>query len=549
MRFGEKGGFIPELPVFSPITDSRFDFRPELITAPRGAKVLLFVLAGAVHLVANLLYASTYGALSSPGADIWFFVGLARGYHHVFSTDPLQVFLPILGFLGPSALYVLLVLLSNAFHLFTLWLLFGALTEFFNDEWAALWSCAFFTLTATSGFAFCTGSFVHQQEALPVLVGLLWAGHLFMTALTLRERVRYLGVVAALLLLGVIIGPEVLAICTLAAPCAMVWHLRRFMDSFIRHAMGTLLLVLYFAMIFLAGRYLGDLVSYGGQFFQGISPHAHQDLHLGVLAPLEWMEIFDVYGPVYLVFAVLAMWAWWNGRLPELALIITGVIFSTVAARFFFITELGFAALVCWALARPLRYQAISKHTVGAVLLVVMAGFVCWKGVPCAYPGCFVEVLEKIEKDVRGEKLVVCTPTYGFMVRAVTGARPTSDRRVLDPQWVRIATMPSNEAVPMLAAKGATHLFLTSRDFNLGTRLDSHGDSESGFVSSGGFAPLVNEMSREQITASLVYRALLGKEPVPGLTPVGEVNHPSTEQRAVLFRVEPLAPPAAAPGG
>jgi hypothetical protein len=133
------------------------------------------------------------------------------------------------------------------------------------------------------------------------------------------------------------------------------------------------------------------------------------------------------------------------------------------------------------------------------------------------------------------------------MVRAVSGAKPTSDSRGIDPQWVRIATMAADEAVPLLAAKGITHLFLTSRDFNLGTRLDFHGTSESAFISSGGFAPLVNEMSREQITASLVYRALLGKDPVSGLTPIGEVNHPATEQRAVLFRVEPLAPPVAVP--
>lgn len=511
------------------------------------AKGLLFVFAGAVHLVANLLYASAYGSLSSPGADIWFFVGLARGDHHVFSTDPLQIFLPILGFLGPSSLYVLLVLLSNAFHLFTLWLLFGALTDFFNDEWAALWSCAFFTLTLTSGFTFCTGSFVHQQEALPVLVGLLWAGNLFMMAPTWQEKLRHAGVIVALLLLGAIIGPEVLVICTLAIPCAMVWYFRRFMDPFIRHAMGTLLLALYFATIFVAGPFMVKVISFGGQFFQGISSQANQDLRLGGLAPMEWMEILDVYGPVYLLFVALAVWTWSNGRFPELALIFTGVIFSTVAARFFFIAELGFAALVCWVLARPLRYQIIPKSVVGAGLLVVMAAFACWKGVPCAYPGSFVRVLEQIEKDPRGNPRVLCTPTYGSIVRAVSGANPTSDFRVLDPQWVRIATMAADEAVPLLAEKGITHLFLTSRDFNLGTRLDFHGTSETAFISSGGFAPLVNEMSREQITASLVYRALLGKDAVPGLTPIGEANHPATEQRAVLFRVEPLAPPVAVP--
>jgi hypothetical protein len=530
--------------ISSPIIDTRFDFRPELIPAPRWAKALLFAFAGAVHLIANVVYLAAYGPFSSPGGDLWFFAGVARGTERLFPTDPLQVLLPILGFLSAPTICVLLVLLSNALHLFTLWLMLGALVEFFNDEWAAIWSCAFFTLTLASGFLFSTSAFVHQQESLPVAVGLLWSGHLFMMAPTGLERLRWAGVTVALVLLGAILGPECLVVCTLAIPCAVVWHFRRFMDPFIRHAMGTVLLVLYFTTIALSGAYLADAIGYGAQVFRGINLEALREVGLGDLVGMGWKEILLLYGPVYVVLAGLAAWTWSNGRLPELALVFTGVIFATVSSRFFFIAEIGFAALVCWVLARPLRYEPISKHTVGAVMLALMAGYAAFKGVPCAYPGVFVEVVEQIGKDPQPDKLVLCTPTYGPMVRAISAAQPTSDFCRVDPRWVRIATMAAPEAVGVLASKKVTHVFLTSSDFNLGTKLDAHGVVEAAFVSTGGFAPLVNDMPHAQVSASLVHRALLGKEPVPGLTPLKEATHLPTEQRAVLYRVEPAAPEA-----
>lgn len=521
--------------MISPITDSRFDFRPQLVAAPRWAKIALFVFAGAIHLLANLLYASAYGPRSSPEGDIWFFVGVAEGVERLFPTDPLQVLLPIFGFLGASGLFTFLTLLSNALHLFALWLLFRALVAFFHDEWAAWWGCVFFTLSIVSGFASCAGNMTHSQEALPVVVGLLWAGHEFMMARTERKKLQAVGAIVALLLLGAIIGPDVFVIVTLAGPSLMIWYFRRFMDPFIRHVMGTLLLALYFATIAMANPYLMKAVAFGAEFFRGVHLDAARNLGLGGFAAMSWMEILSVYGPVYAVFLLLAVWAWSSGRLTELALIFTGVIFATVARRFFYIAELGFAALICWALARPLRLSAISKHTVGVAIFAVMAAYACWKGVPCAVPGVFAEVLEEVARDPRPDKLVLCTPSYGSLVRAVAGARPTSDLREVQPEWVRLAMMPTEEAVPILAERKVTHLFLTSADFDLGKKTDAHGIVESAFVGSGGFEALLNHLPNDKITASLAYQALLGKTPALGLTMQKAATHPATEQRAVLY--------------
>lgn len=529
--------------MMSPITDSRFDFRPQLVAAPRWAKIALFMLAGAVHLLANLLYASAHGPRSSPDGDLWFFVGVAEGVERLFPTDPLQIFLPILGFLGASGLYVLLVLLSNALHLATLWLLFRALVAFFHDEWAAWWGCAFFTLSAVGGLASSTGAMTHSQEALPVLVGLLWAGHEFMMARTEREKLRAAGTIVALLLLGVLIGPDVFVLGALAGPSLMIWYFRRFMDPFIRHVMGTLLLTLYFAMIVMATPYLITAITYGAEWLRGLHLESARGLGLGGFAAMSWLEVLSVYGPLYAVFALLAVWAWSSGRLSELALIATGVIFATVARRFFPIAELGFAALICWALARPLRLSIISKHTVGAVLLAVTATHACWKGVPCAVPGAFAEILEEVARDPRPDKLVLCTPSYGSLVRAVAGARPTSDLREVHPEWVRLAMMPAEEAVPILAERKVTHLFLTSTDFDLGKKADAHGIVESAFVGSGGFEALLNDLPKDKVMTSLAYQALFGKTPISGLVLLQAVTHPATEQRAVLYRIGAPLPP------
>ncbi|MCC7518500.1 MAG: hypothetical protein IT578_04875 [Verrucomicrobiae bacterium] len=498
-------------------------------------------------MIGNILYASSYGALSSPSGDIWFLVGVARGVERLFPTDPLQIFLPLLGFLGVTPLFFALVLLSNALHLFTLWLLFGVLVEFFSDEWAALWSCALFTLSVMGGFTFCTGDFPHAQESLPVLVGLMWSGRRFMTAPTPRDRLRAAGTIAALLLLGAILGPDVLVITTLAAPSAMLWHFRRFMDPFIRHAMGTMLLALYFTTIALAAPHLVKAIAYGAQVFRGVNLEAAQELHLGDFAGLAWMDLLGLYGPAYLIFAVLGLWAWSNGRLSELALISTGVIFATVAARFFVIAEFGFAALLCWALARPLRLATVTKHTVGAAFLAAMLCYASWKGTPCAFPGDYVNALRSLERDPHQNKLVLCTPAYGALVRAVSEAQPTSEIYAVQPDWIRIAMLPADDAIRELATKKVTHLFLTSGDLSRKPEREILNDAEPAFRGSGGFAAWVNEMPPEKITASLAYQALYGKTPLLGLTKLREIYLDSTDQRAVLGRMAPAIPSTETP--
>ncbi len=520
------------------LTDSRFlpGFL-ELVLAPKWAKAVLAGFVLIVHLVANVLYFQTYGAWSSSSMDIWSFINVAKGCDHLLWGNPLQWILFLLGFLPAGAIFWLLVILSNVLHFAALFVLYHALRDFHLDDWAALWGCAVFSCLYSS-MLFCTGALYPQQVSLPILIGLLWAGHRFLIGETEEVKRRMAEVMVLLILDGLCIGPEVMVVSLVAGPCIVSWYLRRFFDPFIRHLMGTMLLILYFVTLYLAAPYLKDLTFLVAHAIRGINLAGQQEMDGGGLSGMKWMDLFETYSVLHVVVLLLAFWAWLRMRLPELAVLFAGIVFTLVSARFFFIMDLGIAVMIAWVIGRVFRGDALMRHITGFLAVFLFLGSAVWHGVPCAYPGMLYSTLETIKKEIPSEKLVLCTPTYGFLVRAAAGARPTSDMNHLNQKWVEMASRPAEESIAALKQLGITHIFLTSHDCNRVMKKGSHDYLEAVTAGTGGFGSTLPQLSDQELSETLVHRVLFGRTPVAGTTVLQTQIDSATEQKAVLLRVD-----------
>jgi len=573
--------------------------------------ILLVLFVISLRVIENIFYFKKYGPLSSSAADIWFFIGVAHGDHYLFWLDPLQWLLPFLSNFQTGTLFGLLLILSNGLHLLALTLLVGFLREVYQDERAALWTAAVYACLSTSCI-FCTGSFHHQQESLPILIGLIWAACRFSTqfcAFSPRRLVpRSLGEggfaspafaegrplrenlfrsAAALVLLAILalcVGPDVLVLFAAAIPCGVAWHFRNRGSPMKRLLIGTLVLASLTGVMVHLGPFFAKGVAFLALRLRGIDLAAQRQLSVGDLMPFGWSQFAATYSWLGFGLIALVFWIWIRGRFVEIAFLLTAILFAALAARFYFVVEIGLAILIGYTLTRifhkfnlmglapksPNALGAIGavsalwadisqwaceisgltqklgarrwlQNIAGVLLVLAFLSAEIWRGFSCLCPGILPSLLAKVQQDTQPDKLVFCSPTYGFLVRGASGAKPTSDMHHLDTSWVKLAAQPAADAIMALRKRGGTHLFLTSHDFQIRETRSSDGSLAMQAYGSGGFEHCLSELSQEEMRRSLVVRAFTEKFqnfPHQGMKFLGARHDPATQLTAVLYRLE-----------
>jgi len=499
---------------------------------------LLFVVG--LRVLENILYFKKFGPLSSPAADIWYFMGVARGHQHLFPLDPLQWILPLFGSCETQTLFVLLLVLSNGLHLLTVVLLFGLLREAYREERAALWAAVAYGCFHTSCL-FCTGSFHHQQVVLPVLIGAMWSGCRFLNA---KEARRNAGIALALLgALGLCIGPDALVLLVAAVPCGAAWHFRNRGAPAKRLLVGTLLLGCFAGGVILLGPWFQKLAVALASNLRGINLAAQRELNVGDLIPFTGRQFWAAYFWFGLVLIVMVCRAWLLGRWIEIAFLLTALLFAARAGRFYFVVEIGLVILAGWMLARDpwLARSARVVHVAGGLLVLALLATEIQRGFLCLCPGMIPSVLFHVRKDARPEKKILCTPTHGFIVREASGAKPTSDMHHLNGTWMELAVKPAGEAVAELKKRGVTHIFFTSHDFEEAIERMPDGRWVVGTYCSGGLERHLPRLSQDMAQRSLVAQVFTPSFqtfPIKGLKLLSAVQDRATRLKIVLYRLD-----------
>ena len=488
-------------------------------------KLIWFIWVITAHLFSNEVFFQKYGPLSSAGGDIWYFMGVARGYYHLFLGDPLQWILPRLGGLSTETLFTLFLIGSNLFHLAALFLLLGFLRDVYQDESAAFWATAVYTCLHSSVISY-TGSFHHQQAVLPLMVGMLWLS--FRWAKTRCCKKKWLFGVSLLFLgiLGVSMGPDVLVWFIAAIFCGMLWKFRNEENPTLCWWLLGCGVILFVMVLWALSDWLQGWIMDWAAIMRGIDLRAQQALHAVDLLPFEWTSFWRNYGWLGVGMVGLMIWGILRGRWLEVALVVIAFFFSKEAIRFFYLVELGISVLLANLLAYEFRTENILKNSLGCIAVIMVLWNTTARGLVCYYPAILDQMLMEIVNDPRPNKLVWTTPNYGFLARTVTGVRVTTDWHHLDPQWVELATRPSHEAVTELKRRGVTHLFLTSYDFNR-------------VYASGGFEQVLPKLSDDDLRHSLVYEAQSGLLAiVEGTELLDHRYDPRTGIAAVLYKID-----------
>ncbi|MBI4025511.1 MAG: hypothetical protein HY360_11060 [Verrucomicrobia bacterium] len=530
----------------------------------------LLAFVAVLRLAGNFLYARTYGPLSTAGGDIWFFSGVAKGRFSLFWGDPLQWALPLLRNLPVETIFHTLATLSIALHLLTLWLLVRVFRCIYHDQRAALWASAAYACMPSS-FLFCSSSFYHQQAGLPIMLGMMLLAHRWLRTATLKLRAFY-GMAGVLLIaVGTAIGPDIWVLLASLVPGLARWRRQAPEASAAHWRTASVCLGGYvFAIIFLGGLLEKGLAPLA-RSARGIDLAAQRALCAGDLMPFNWHQFLGAYSWVGFALIALIAFAWRHGRFFEVGLCLIPFAFATHAMRFVFLAELGMAFLLCWMFARlPQRPDAESRFACGRIALppgddksrrdppgsrpalvsltggcIVAALLVIaiWRGFTCYCPGSLVSLLSRIRDDPVPRKLTLCNPSYGFLVQVVTGAPTAADMHYLEAnsEWMKILTLPADEAVRQLRGRGVTHLLLTSHDYREAwTRLP---DGTSGVQSycSGGLEAHVSRLSIEELQASLLYQAftkVFQSHPVPGIKLDAIQTDSATRLNMMLYRLD-----------
>lgn len=500
------------------------------------AKIMFLILwVICLRVISSIVYFKIHGPLASFGADIWYFVGVAKGYQHLFWMDPLQWVLPLLGGLRPETLFYLLLFFSNIFHLLSVLLLFGLLNEIEQDAISAFWASVGYSCFATS-FNFCTASFHHQQVSLPVLVGLIWVGYRFWDGKKGRLSLGLCCAAFILAITGLSMGPDILVIFAWGLLCALAWFCCRGKSERKCFIFQTVILLIWIVtFVYLAPimeRFLEDLAFR----MREISLVTQRQLQAADLMPFRWENFWVSYSWFSLVWIFLIFLGWWKGRFLEIALVITALLFASRASRFYTIAEIGFAVLLGWGLTQVIRFRVVWRHVIGGFMVIFLVGIAIWRGVPCFYPANISSVLAKLSQDAKSEPRVLCTPTYGFFIRGWTGAQPTSDWHHLNEKWVKIACQPAAQAVRELGQCGITHFFFTSYDYRMDWVCSPGGMTVPFLFASGGFECYLPD-TIEEIRDSLVAQALADQPQIQGATLVDAKVDKTGQMKAVLFKL------------
>lgn len=509
---------------------------------PRWAWAALFVFAVAVKVGFNLHYLQRYGYPSSPGGDIWFFAGVAQGTHPLFAADPLQWLLRPFGACEPLTLYLLLLVLSNLLSLLSLGLLVLALRRFFRDDRAALWGGALYACLSKS-VIFCTGSFHHQQESLAFIMAALWAASHIAGETEAGRLHRWRILFAIFALLGLCVGPDMVVALAALLPCAVIALARRAAPSLSIPWRAGLLLLGYLAILLALRPVMYQSAVHLARSTRGIDLPSQLAMGIADLLPLSLTAMSHTREgmlglTVLAIGMLLSAWSLSRGRLLPCSLFLCGVVFATLAVRFFFVAEIGLAFLFAWWRSVAVPRRSLWPLAAAVVVAATTSGLHLWNRLPCAYPAALGTVLDDLRRDPQPAKKVFCTPTYGFIVEACGRAAATSDMHHLEPGWVEAASRSAWDAVAYFKVRGVTHMLLTSDDFRLAVRPDATGRLLAGTICSGGFERFIPQLSDDDLAKTLVYRARTGDHSVPGTKVLAARTDLATGLEVVLLRIE-----------
>jgi hypothetical protein len=488
----------------------------------------LLLLVALLRLTGNFFYFQKYGALSSIGGDIWYFIGVAKGYQHLFWGDPLQWILPLFKGLQPETLFYGLVLFSNVLHLCSVYLLFRLIQEIGKDEIAAFWGGLFFSVLMTS-VLFSTAAFHHQQVVLPILIGLIWISYRILNSLSApSKQILFVGLLA--LYVACAIGPDITVILTFVLLFAAIQFLKPKSFTSYPWAIPTILLVVFSVLFHLVSPIISESITSLAANLRGIDLASQRALKAGDLMPFAppapsqipdtwWRQalfiLLGAYAPEsfpallktflghvhhysLLAYGLLGIliWAWWKKYLFPVTLVLVAMLVSSQAARFNFLTEVGFSLLFGIFLSQRKTFRV--KTILGIAMVLLFLATALGRGSVCHYPGQMVKVLLEIPKDPRPSKLVFCSSTYGFLIQSVTGAKTTSDLHHLDFKSIETASKPAHLALQEFRAQGITHLWFTTYDFRV---------EQNAILTTGGYDQFLPQDSSD-IEKMLIFQAL-----------------------------------------
>jgi hypothetical protein len=504
-------------------------FLRELCWNHKLAVFLLTIFVIGVRVASNLLFFEKHGYRSSYGGDIWFFVGVAKGYYHLFAGDPLGWILPLLRTCEPERLYDFLLVSSNIIHLISVLLLFGFLTDLTKNAATSAWSSAIYSCSMTS-FNFCTGSFHHQQIAIPVLIAFLWVCSHLHSPVSLKQLIA----VAFLILIGASIGPDIFVYLCAAVPCFFILKFRKGTYANQHLVIPLIILSIWILLFVLLAPFVDSLLAKLAVKMRGIDLSAQRQLNIEDLRPFHWFDFFQAYSGLSFIFLAIVVWALYTKRFFESTVFITAILFASQAARFYFTVEIAFMILLACFLNHISLKKTVLKRSLGPVILILTLWIAASRGVACLYPGG-ISMLSQLRKESE-PKHVLCTPTYGFAVRSLADAIPTSDWHHLDDFWVRIASQPAAEAIERLRDRGINYFFFTGYDCRV--HFTTQGEiSTPILLSSGGFEKYL-PASWEEVEKTLVYQALSEQPNIPGVKLIESRVDSSSQVRIVLFQIQ-----------
>ncbi|MDD2706870.1 MAG: hypothetical protein PHV34_02585 [Verrucomicrobiae bacterium] len=499
-----------------------------------GRLAVLVFLTLAARAAAACWFFERHGAWASHGADIWFFAGAAKGCHNLFWGDPLRWLLPLAGGFSPETIYAILWGCSNALNLAAVIILYFGCREVYSSAKAAFWASLAFVL-GSSSLNYCTASFHHQQEVFPVLMLSVW-----MVLRLMKSGGWGAGcLLAGLLLLAAGMGPDAGVVAAWLLPLLLERRLTRSIaDGPRKRWIQAGILLGWLALAWCLKPGLVVLHDQMAMHVRGIDLAHQRQLNAADLLPFGWSCWWNTYGVFSVLGAGLLVWGWWRDRFAEVSLVVTAGLFAGAAARFSPWVEMPMAWLLAAFLANEFREgrQRWMKWA-GAIAVTGMFLTACWRGLPCFYPGNIVAVLKQMPPSGTENARVLCSPTYGFVIRGVTGAPCVTDWHHLDDRWIRLASNPLAVALPELRKEGITHLFFTSDDCRVGVGRTPDGMEAPVLLASGGFERALPD-DVEDVKASLVWRAL-AEETLPGLRRLAAQTDRRGRVKAVLWAVLP----------
>jgi hypothetical protein len=494
---------------------------------------LLLLTVTTIRLVSAVLFQYRHGALASYGSDIWYFICVARGSQHLFIGDPLQWVLPAFGHLTPSTLFYGLLVASNLLHLATVYLLFRLIHTITEEEPVAFWSALAYSLFTTS-FNFSTASFHHQQVVLPILILLIdRVIRAWNTSPLSRSTIAFL---CLLPLVAAVMGPDVLVILAWAGLCFLVRPRGRTTLLTGRPLIQAAVLLLAVGVFLAIAPMLSRSVDRLAALLRGIDLNTQRSLRIADLEPFGWANLWASYGLLSLLAISLLLWSGWRGFFPENALVIIALLFALRASRFYFVAEIGLALLLGRWLTSLETFHPRGLRVAGLTICLLLGSAAVWRGWPCFYPGSVVETARKLSSVSPQPTRVLCTPTYGFLIQGLTGARTTADWHHFEQQWTMLASRPAKEAVAELKKRGISHCLFTSNDFRVAWVQSPTGPAPV-LAASGGFErDLPSEL--EKVEQSLVAAALSDEQRIPGVRRLSTTVDPASHLKTVLVALE-----------